>query len=79
MNNSWNKKIIKQQPNWEDSDQLKAIINQLHGYPNLVSINEIRELRNHLSQVAQGKGFIIQGGDCAETFIDLVRIALKIN
>ena len=70
IRNTWNNKSIKQQPQWGDSKQFNSIIHQLQNYPNLVSIDEIRSLQKHLSQAAQGKCFIIQGGDCAETFID---------
>ena len=77
MNNTWNKKSIKQQPHWDDVKQFKLIIKQLHKYPNLVSVNEIIELQNNLSQAAQGNGFIIQGGDCAETFTDFNTRSIK--
>ena len=69
MNQAWKNKKILQQPNWDFKD-LSPILQQIKDYPNLVSIAEIKILRKHLSDVAQGKGFIIQGGDCAETFID---------
>ena len=77
MKNLWTNKTIKQQPKWVDKNQFKQIIHQLHNYPNLVSVNEIKELRHHLSEVAQGRGFIIQGGDCAETFIDFSTDSIK--
>ena len=77
MKNLWINKTIKQQPKWVDTNQFEQIIKQLHDYPNLVSVNEIKELRNHLSEVAQGRGFIIQGGDCAETFIDFSTESIK--
>jgi len=70
MNNSWKTKNIDQQPNWENSDDLAKILEQIGNYPNLVSINEIHSLRHYLKEASKGNGFIIQGGDCAETFID---------
>jgi len=69
MIEQWKNKKILQQPNWDAKD-LNPILKQIKSYPNLVSIAEIKILKKHLSNVAQGNGFIIQGGDCAETFID---------
>ena len=69
MIQTWKQKEILQQPNWP-ADDLDPILNQIQSYPNLVSIKEIKSLKKHLSNVSQGEGFIIQGGDCAETFID---------
>ena len=69
MIQNWKQKEILQQPNW-NSEDLDSILDQIRSYPNLVSIKEIKSLKKHLSNVSQGQGFIIQGGDCAETFID---------
>ena len=77
MKTNWKDKPIQQQPQWDDLEQFELIINQLHQYPNLVSVNEIIELKNNLSDAAQGNGFIIQGGDCAETFIDFNTSSIK--
>ena len=77
MKTTWKNKPIQQQPHWDDLKQFELIINQLHQYPNLVSVNEIIELKNNLSDAAQGNGFIIQGGDCAETFIDFNTSSIK--
>ena len=77
MKTTWKNKPIQQQPIWDDLKQFELIINQLHQYPNLVSVNEIIELKNNLSDAAQGHGFIIQGGDCAETFIDFNTSSIK--
>ena len=68
MKKNVNKKLTIQQPKWDDEKQFQLIIEQIKSYPNLVSTNEIRVLKKQLSQVAQGDGFVIQGGDCAETF-----------
>ena len=70
MEKNVNKKLTIQQPKWDDEKQFQLIIEQIKSYPNLVSTNEIRVLKKQLSQVAQGDGFVIQGGDCAETFVD---------
>ena len=69
MIQDWKNKKILQQPNWK-SQEIIPVLKQIKDYPNLVSIQEIKILKKHLSNAAQGNGFIIQGGDCAETFID---------
>jgi len=69
MIQEWKNKKILQQPNWK-SQEISLVLRQIKDYPNLVSIEEIKILKQHLSNAAQGNGFIIQGGDCAETFID---------
>ncbi|MFC0444791.1 class II 3-deoxy-7-phosphoheptulonate synthase [Pseudidiomarina halophila] len=67
---SWRDKPIQQQPNYTDPDQLKTVEHQLKTYPPLVFAEEIRALRTQLGRVSQGKGFLLQGGDCAESFAD---------
>ena len=57
-----------QQPSY--NIDISTYINQLKSLPPIVSINEINTLKNNLKLVAQGKLFILQGGDCAERFID---------
>ena len=65
---SWRNKPIVQQPNYKDAGQVIAVEQQLAKMPPLVFAGEIRELHHQLAQVAQGKAFLLQGGDCAETF-----------
>lgn len=65
---SWRSKPILQQPHYEDSVQLKQVEDALSTYPPLVFAEETRELRRQLGQVSLGKGFLLQGGDCAESF-----------
>lgn len=67
---SWRDKPIQQQPNYTEPDQLKTVEHQLKTYPPLVFAEEIRALRTQLGRVSQGKGFLLQGGDCAESFAD---------
>ena len=50
---------------------------QIKEYPNLVFIDEIKELKKQLLSAAQGKKFILQGGDCAETFQDFSEDTIK--
>ena len=74
--------MIHQNPNWENKNKLQNILNQIQNYPNLVSVDEINILKTYLADASKGKGFIIQGGDCAETFNDFkadsIRDKLKI-
>jgi len=63
-----NPKIILQQPDWPNKKSYKKIIKDLKTYPNLVFPQEILELKETLKDVSTGKKFVIQGGDCAETF-----------
>jgi len=69
-------------PDWPDIDYYKKTINKINEYPLLVYPDEIVTLKNKLKQVAIGNQFVIQGGDCAETFKDfntsLIKNKLKI-
>jgi 3-deoxy-7-phosphoheptulonate synthase len=64
----WRSLPIKQQPSWPDKDQATTVISELHRVPPLVFAGEVDNLRTSLAAVAQGKAFVLQGGDCAETF-----------
>lgn len=65
---SWRTKPILQQPTYNDKALLDSVETKLASYPPLVFAQEIRELRKQLGEVALGKGFLLQGGDCAESF-----------
>ncbi|MBT1018235.1 3-deoxy-7-phosphoheptulonate synthase class II [Canibacter sp. lx-72] len=58
----------KQQPHWEDKTELERVKKQLASQPPLVFAGEADSLRRQLADVAAGKAFLLQGGDCAETF-----------
>jgi len=73
----WTSKNILQQPDWQDKILLNNILEQIKEYPNLVFIQEINNLKEDLLLAATGKKFIIQGGDCAETFSDFSESAIK--
>jgi 3-deoxy-7-phosphoheptulonate synthase len=60
----------KQQPTWADQSQLVATKEQLSKLPPLVFAGEVDTLRDRLAQAARGEAFLLQGGDCAETFVD---------
>ncbi|KAK4147844.1 DAHP synthetase [Dichotomopilus funicola] len=66
--NSWRSKPIKQCPEYPDQAALAKAVASLHRLPPIVHPREITELKNHLRDVAQGKAFLLQGGDCAELF-----------
>ena len=66
--NSWRKKPILQQPTYNDADALRNVEQALASYPPLVFAAEARELRRQLGEISLGKGFLLQGGDCAESF-----------
>jgi 3-deoxy-7-phosphoheptulonate synthase len=57
-----------QMPDYTDPDALAAVEAQLRRYPPLVFAGEARRLRAQLADVAQGRSFLLQGGDCAESF-----------
>ncbi|WP_455474676.1 class II 3-deoxy-7-phosphoheptulonate synthase [Bartonella sp. B30(2025)] len=68
--NSWRTMPIKQVPVYPDKYALAEIEQNLRSYPPLVFAGEARDLKNELAAVAQGKAFLLQGGDCAESFIE---------
>ncbi|MEM5530169.1 3-deoxy-7-phosphoheptulonate synthase class II [Gammaproteobacteria bacterium AS21] len=67
---SWRSKPILQQPNYQDLAKVQAVEAQLKNMPPLVFAGEIRDLHRQLGEVAQGNAFLLQGGDCAETFAE---------
>ena len=66
--NTWRAKEAKQLPTYPDADALAAVERELSGRPPLVFAGEARRLRRQLSAVASGQAFLLQGGDCAESF-----------
>ena len=60
----------KQQPTWADSDKLASVRDQLSKLPPLVFAGEVDTLRDRIAQASRGEAFLLQGGDCAETFVD---------
>ena len=62
------KNVPYENPKWPNKKQYENVIRNLNTYPNLVFPNEIIDLKNELIEVSNGEKFIIQGGDCAETF-----------
>ncbi len=68
--NSWRSKPIQQVPQYPDLDALSAVEKQLASYPPLVFAGEARALKKSLAAVSRGEAFIMQGGDCAESFAE---------
>ena len=68
--NSWRNKPIQQQPNYPDAAHVAQVEAELKSYPPLVFAEEARRLQQHLAGVCAGDGFLLQGGDCAESFSD---------
>ena len=66
----WRSFPIKQQPTWPDEADLDRALKQIRGYPPLVFAGEARSLQTGLAQVAAGNAFLLQAGDCAESFED---------
>jgi 3-deoxy-7-phosphoheptulonate synthase len=67
---SWRNKPIKQQPNYPDTQALSDALDRLKALPPLVFSGEILDLRNQIANAADGNGFVLHGGDCAERFMD---------
>lgn len=67
---SWRSKPIVQVPEYPDLAALAAVEAKLATFPPLVFAGEARELKKTLAHVAQGSGFLLQGGDCAESFLE---------
>lgn len=65
---SWQNFNILQQPIYENSDKLQSCKNQLKKLPPLVFAGEVRALKDELKSATLGKSFLLQGGDCAESF-----------
>jgi 3-deoxy-7-phosphoheptulonate synthase len=67
---SWRDKPISQVPAYPDGVRLEAVEAQLAKFPPLVFAGEARELKHTLGDVARGEAFLLQGGDCAESFAE---------
>ena len=65
---SWQAFPAHQQPDWPDQGALDRALKQISSYPPLVFAGEARSLQSSLAQVAAGNAFLLQAGDCAESF-----------
>ena len=79
---SWHAHPAAQQPEWPDHDELDRVVKALSGMPPLVFAGEARILTQRLAQVAAGEAFLLQAGDCAESFdtfsADSIRDKLRV-
>src|SRR3954454_1163850 len=67
---SWTRRPAQQQAEYPDRAALAAVIEQIGRLPPLVTSWEIEQLRGQLARAARGEAFVLQGGDCAESFDD---------
>src|SRR5262249_4266586 len=67
---SWRARRLWQATPYPDAEALAAVELKLHRYPPLVFAGEVRRLKAALAQAADGRAFVLQGGDCAESFGD---------
>ena len=78
---SWRNHVALQQPEWPDEAVHSDILKQLFSLPPLVFAGEARELTDRLAEVAAGQAFLLQAGDCAESFdtaADSIRDRLRV-
>ena len=68
--NSWKNYPAKHLPNYADQKELDLVLSKIKSYPPLVFAGETRSLKKALGQVVEGKAFLLQGGDCAESFAE---------
>lgn len=84
---SWNEKTIEQLPSYPDTEELQQSFEKLRSLPPLITSWEVEALKDKLANVADGKGFLLQGGDCAETFdackapkiVNLLKVMLQMS
>lgn len=67
---SWRNKPILQQPTYDNAAEVADVESKLASYPPLVFAAETRDLLSQLADVSKGEGFLLQGGDCAESFAE---------
>jgi len=65
---AWRERRAAQQPDWPDSERLAGVVGELATLPPLVFAGECDQLTERIAAVTRGEAFILQGGDCAETF-----------
>ena len=78
---TWKSFEASQQPIWPDNNSLQKVLDELSALPPLVFAGEARNLTEQLAAVSQGKAFLLQAGDCAESFdtsADSIRDRLRV-
>jgi 3-deoxy-7-phosphoheptulonate synthase len=74
---SWRSFPAAQQPDWPDAGAVDLALQQIGSYPPLVFAGEARSLQTALGQVASGNAFLLQAGDCAESFDEFSAVNLR--
>ena len=74
---SWRALTAQQQPDWPDEGGLAAATERLKQLPPLVFAGEARDLTRALAGVAEGRAFLLQAGDCAESFADFSAVSIR--
>lgn len=74
---SWQNSVAAQQPKWPDKAELDNSLKQIASYPPLVFAGEARSLLTALGQVASGNAFLLQAGDCAESFEEFTAVNIR--
>ena len=74
---SWRERPALHQPDWPDADAARDAVAQLGALPPLVFAGEARELLSSLGEVAAGRAFLLQAGDCAESFRDFSAVSIR--
>ena len=74
---SWRSRPIRQAPSYSDAARLAEVEARLRRYPPLVFAGEARRLREGLALAADGRAFVLQGGDCAESFADFTADTIR--
>jgi len=71
---SWRERPAQHQPEWPEESAADAARSRLRSLPPLVFAGEARQLQAALAEVAAGRAFLLQAGDCAESFHDFARL-----
>ena len=73
---SWRRFPVRQQPDYADPEAVSRVTHALSLKPPLISVGEVDRLHSALAEAAEGRRFVLQGGDCAECFSDCTELAL---
>ena len=74
---SWKDYPAQQQPEWPDTGALDVVLKRISEFPSLVYAGESRALQSALGQVAEGRAFLLQAGDCAESFDEFSAVNIR--
>src|SRR5215469_6852544 len=74
---SWRERPVLQQPEWPDPAAVATAVERLKANPPLVFAGEARDLQAGLARVIEGRAFLVQAGDCVESFNELSAIRIR--